>query len=76
MRFICEFGKGAPALEIPVTLTAADLAELDGIRVRLKRGLAPPTDLDLVVMAMALRHAYSVAPRGYQHVNGGVHRAH
>jgi hypothetical protein len=83
MKFICEFydlKKRKAPVQIPVTLTADDVAELERIYDRQKeciaRNLPVITDADMVAMAMALHHAYRLAPAGFQHVNGGVHRAH
>jgi hypothetical protein len=81
VKFICKFADveniAVTTMEIPVELTAEDFAELDGIRERQKerdkQNLPPDTDLDVVAMAMALRHAYKVAPDGYSHLAGGVH---
>jgi hypothetical protein len=81
MKFICEFAHpdkiARTTMEIPVELTADDMAELDRLRERQKQRdkqkLPRNTDLDVVVLAMALRHAYKVAPADYVHLRDGVH---
>ena len=85
MEFLCEFGdpnNPAATIDIPVELTADDMAELDMIRERQKQRdkqkLPRNTDLDVVVLAMALRHAYKIIQslpgyEHYRHMRDGVH---
>jgi hypothetical protein len=81
MNFICEFADpddvAATMMEIPVRLTADDLAELDRICERQKerdeQNLPRDTDVNIVPLAMALRIAYQLAPEGYTHLQDGVH---
>jgi hypothetical protein len=67
LQFLCEFGdpnNPAATIDIPVDLTADDLAELKMLKEREKFrdwcGLPHDTDLALVPQAMALRHAYKI----------------
>jgi hypothetical protein len=81
MKFNCEFAHpddiAATTMIIPITLTADDMADLARLREREKqrdaRGLPRDTDLETVQLAMALRHAYKLAPDEFQHIRGGVH---
>jgi hypothetical protein len=69
MKFECDFADPddrRQQVTIPVKLTADEIRAINGLR----RDGDP--HVEVKVKAYALRHAYAVAPRGYQHIQGGI----
>ena len=69
MKFECDFDDPddrGHQVTIPVTLTAGEIKAINCLR----RDGDP--HVEVKVKAYALRHAYAIAPSGFQHIQGGI----
>jgi hypothetical protein len=69
MRFTCAFAhpdRRAEEIEIAVELTADEIKAINCLR----RDGDP--HVEIKVLAYALRHAYQIAPSGFQHIKNGI----
>ena len=69
MRFECDFADPddrSQQVTLKVELTAAEIKAINCLR----RDGDP--EVRVKIQAYALRHAYAIAPRGFQHIQGGI----
>jgi hypothetical protein len=69
VKFECDFGDPddrSQDITIEVELTADEIKAINGLRRDGDR------HVEIKILAYALRRAYQIAPRGFQHIQNGV----